>query len=85
MAVMIELPIRSTLMMMAAVLSSLRVLSMRARSSIAGSTGLPSTPRTSGITATPVSKPDRPSASFGNTMNAKATIMIGLPRCPYSS
>jgi hypothetical protein len=36
-------------------------------------------PRTSGITATPVSKPDRPSASFGNRMMAIAPIITGSP------
>ena len=38
-------------------------------------------PLTSGITATPVSNPDRPSASFGNTSSAAPIISIGLPCC----
>ncbi len=36
-------------------------------------------PSTCGITATPVSKPERPRASFGNTSSAIPTIASGLP------
>ena len=43
-----------------------------------------SSPRTSGITATPVSKPDSPSASLGNRMTAITAITAGLP-CSTSS
>ena len=66
-AVTSALPMSSTLMMSAAVRSSLRVLAMRDRSSVASSS--PS-PATSGMTATPVSNPDRPSASLGNSSDA---------------
>ena len=45
----------------------------------------PGSPRTSGITATPVSNPDRPSASFGNSSSAMAAIIIGLPCCVSSA
>ena len=38
-----------------------------------------------GITATPVSNPDRPSASWGNTISATATIMTGSPCCSVSA
>ncbi len=36
-------------------------------------------PWTCGMTATPVSNPERPSASFGNTTRAMAIIMKTLP------
>ncbi len=36
-------------------------------------------PRTSGMITTPVSKPDNPRASFGNTSNAATTIASGFP------
>ena len=42
-------------------------------------------PVTCGITATPVSKPDRPSASFGKTRRAIPTMMAGLPCCAVSA
>ena len=42
-------------------------------------------PVTSGITATPVSNPDSPSASFGKSRNAIATTITGLPPCCVSS
>ncbi len=73
---MIELPMSSTVMMSAAVRSSFLAFRMRPAGS-AGSS--PGSPFTSGITATPVSKPDRPSASFGNTIRAAASIITGLP------
>ena len=38
----------------------------------------PASPLTCGITATPVSNPDRPSASFGNTSSAMPIIASGL-------
>ena len=40
--------------------------------------GVFASPSTSGITATPVSNPDRPSASFGNTSSATSSIVIGI-------
>lgn len=39
----------------------------------------------SGITATPVSKPERPSANLGKTSNAMATITSGFPCCCVSA
>ena len=45
----------------------------------------PGSPRTRGITATPVSNPDSPRASFGNSSKATATIITGLPPCCWSS
>ena len=45
----------------------------------------PASPRTCGITATPVSKPDMPSASLGKTSSATATIISGLPCCVVSA
>ena len=73
--VMMLLAISSTLMMSAATSSSFFVLRIRpsGRSSVS-----PGSPFTSGITATPVSKPERPSASFGNTIIAAASIITGL-------
>jgi hypothetical protein len=63
------LPSRNTLMIRAAVISNFRVFRMRWGTS----------PFTSGITATPVSKPDNPRASFGNTSKATATMPPTLP------
>ena len=45
----------------------------------------PASPLTSGITATPVSKPERPSASFGKSSSANASIISGLPCCATSA
>ncbi len=61
-------------MIAAAAVSIRRVPAMRpsGRSSVSSSR-----PRTSGITDTPVSKPDRPSASFGKTMSATPTTSSG--------
>ena len=56
-------------MISAAVVSSRRVPSTRPRK--------PREVRTRGITETPVSKPDRPSASLGNTSAATATAAQG--------
>jgi hypothetical protein len=39
----------------------------------------PGSPFTNGITATPVSNPDRPRASLGNKSSATPTISSGLP------
>ena len=64
-----ELVIRKTLMITAAVVSSRLVPRIRPRG--AASVSLAS-PWTCGITATPVSKPDMPSASFGKTSSATA-------------
>ena len=62
-------------MISAAVVSSLRASRIRPR----GCAGVsPGSPRTCGITATPVSKPDSPSASFGKTSRATPTIASGL-------
>ena len=63
-------------MVTAAVVSSRRVPRIRPAGLASVSAA---SPWTCGITATPVSKPDRPSASFGNTSAAAATIMTGLP------
>ena len=68
------LPRRNTLITSAAVISSLRVLRIRA----AGRTGSsPGAPFTSGITATPVSKPERPRASLGKRRN-ESPIIFGV-------
>jgi hypothetical protein len=69
------LVIRKPLMIRAAVVSSLRVLRIRPRGRSWVSWG---SPRTRGITATPVSNPDRPRASFGKTIRAIATMASGL-------
>ncbi|MER5426919.1 hypothetical protein [Streptosporangium roseum] len=42
-------------------------------------------PRTRGITATPVSKPDSPSASFGKTSSATPIMTSGLEYCAVSA
>jgi hypothetical protein len=39
----------------------------------------PCSPRTNGITLTPVSKPEIPRASFGKTSNATPIMISGLP------
>ncbi len=65
-----------TLMMAAAPVSSFFVLRMRPAGCSGVSVG---SPLTSGITTTPVSKPERPSASFGNRKSATSTIIIALP------
>ncbi len=67
--------IRKALMIKAAVASSLRVLRMRPTGLASGSFG---SPLTSGMTATPVSKPESPSASFGKIRMAKPTSSKGL-------
>ena len=70
------LVIRKTLMISAAVVSSFLAPWMRpvGRSSVS-----PGSPSMCGITATPVSKPDRPSASLGKTSRASPTMTTGLP------
>ena len=68
-------------MMSAAVRSSFFVLRIRPSGASSVSVGSPST---SGMTATPVSNPDRPSASFGNRMIAIAPIISGSPCCSKS-
>ena len=70
------LVIRNALIVTAAVVSSRLVPRIRPAGRLSVSEA---SPCTWGITATPVSKPDRPSASFGNTSAAAATIMTGLP------
>ena len=73
---------KNALMMIAAVVSRRFVPRMRPL-------GTPSAsvfpPVICGITATPVSNPDRPSASFGNTMSAIPTTTNGLPFCVASA
>lgn len=68
--------IRKQLMITAAVVSSFFVSRMRpaGRSSVSDAS-----PLTCGITATPVSNPDRPSASFGKTSSATPTITRTFP------
>ena len=70
------LPTSMTLMMSAAVVRSLRVLRMRPSGALSVS---PGSPRTIGMTATPVSNPDSPSASLGNSNIATSAICTGLP------
>ena len=69
-------------MITAAVRSIFFVLRMRP---VGASSVSVASPRTSGITATPVSNPDSPSASFGKRMTAIATIIIGSPCCSKSA
>ena len=73
---------RKTLMITAAVVSSRRVPAIRPAGACSVSV---SWPRTSGMTATPVSKPDRPSASFGNTTRATPIITSGSLYLPVSA
>ncbi len=61
-------------MITAAVVSSLRVSRIRP---VGFAQVSESSPLTCGITATPVSKPDMPRASFGNTSSATPTIASG--------
>jgi hypothetical protein len=70
------LPMSATLMMSAAVRSSFLVLRTRPSGRSGVSFGSPST---SGITATPVSNPDMPSASLGKSNSATPTIAVQLP------
>ena len=67
---------RNRLIVTAAVTRSFRVLRIRPSGFDSVSVGAP---WTSGMTATPVSNPERPSASFGNTRIATAAIAHGLP------
>ena len=69
-------PINPVDMMSAAVSRSLRVLRMRP-AGFAGSSV--ASPRINGITATPVSNPLRPSASFGKIRKTTATSMSQSP------
>ena len=69
-------------MVSAAVVSSRRAPAMRPAGSCSVSVGAP---RTSGITATPVSNPDSPSASLGNTSSATPTITSGSEYFPVSA
>jgi len=71
-----ELATRKTLIITAAHVSSFLVPRVRplGRSSVSAFS-----PRTCGITATPVSNPDSPRASCGKTINETATIIAGLP------
>jgi hypothetical protein len=63
-------------MMMAAVASNLRVLRMRPAGLASASSSLP---RTRGMTATPVSKPERPSAILGKSSRAMPSATQGFP------
>jgi hypothetical protein len=63
---------RNADMMTAAVSSSLRVLRMRPAGCAGWSSG---SPLISGMTATPVSKPDSPRASFGNSTSTRASMV----------
>jgi hypothetical protein len=67
--------IRNTLIITAAVVSSRRVPRIRPSGSSSVSAG---SPAICGITATPVSNPDRPNASLGNTNSAMPIIIHGL-------
>ena len=64
------------LIMSAATMSSFFVLRMRPRgfSSVSFAS-----PLTSGITATPVSNPESPNASFGKTKSPTNMIIVQLP------
>ncbi len=75
------LVIRKTLMITAAVVSSRRAPRIRPSGRASESCG---SPRTLGMTATPVSKPDRPNASFGKTSTDSPTTSHGSP-CPVVS
>ena len=66
-----------TLMIAAAVVSSL----LRVANPPTGCSGLAGLALDQGITATPVSNPDRPSASFGKSSSAKNTISATLGCC----
>ena len=72
---------RKTLMMIAAVVSRRWAPRMRPAGYAGSSSGLP---LICGMTATPVSKPERPRASFGKTSRATPTIISGLPFCRNS-
>ncbi len=76
-AVTIAEPSKKIDMMPAAVASSIRVWRMRPWGFSGVSSG---SPLISGITATPVSKPLRPSANLGNSNTLMATIASGP--CP---
>lgn len=73
---------RKTLITTAAVVSNRRVPAMRPAGARSVSV---SAPWTSGITATPVSKPDSPSASFGNTTRATPIITSGSLYLPVNA
>lgn len=73
--------IRNTLMISAAVVSSFLVSRIRPVGFASVSSGSPST---SGITATPVSKPDMPSASLGKISSETPIITKTLPRSAVS-
>ena len=65
-------------MMSAAVRSSFLVLRMRPCGAPSVS---PGSPFTSGMTATPVSKPDRPERELGKEQSATTSIIHGLTCC----
>ncbi len=69
------------LMMTAAVVRSLRAPAIRPSGRRSVSLGAPTI---CGITATPVSKPERPSASLGNTSRATPTTASQLGCCVVS-
>ena len=78
---------RKTLMITAAVASIRWVPRMRPTGCCSSSPPGPArrAPSTWVITATPVSKPDMPSASFGNTRSETATIIAGLPYSAFNA
>ncbi len=65
-----------TVMIKAAVRRSFLVLRMRPFGYRGSSSG---SPLTSGMTATPVSKPESPRASLGNNRSASPIMTSGLP------
>ncbi len=75
------LVIRNALISSAAVVSSRLPLRMRP---VGFSSVSPLSPSISGMTTTPVSKPDRPSASFGNTSSAAPISASGEPKPTFS-
>ena len=77
-----ELVTRKTLIITAAVVSSR--LAPRIRPAGCDSVSVAS-PLTWGITATPVSKPDMPSASLGKTISDTPSMARGLPCCWVSA
>lgn len=73
---------RKMLMITAAVVSSFLAPWIRPAGRSGVSPGLPSI---CGMTATPVSNPDRPRASFGKITSATPIITRGLPRSATSA
>ena len=82
-SVVTKLLVTRNTLMIAAAAASIR-LAPRIRPAGLASVS-PGSPCTCVITATPVSKPDMPSASFGNTRTDSATIISGSPCCVVSA